>query len=113
VTTEGELLAVAQQAANWLCKNARWGRARAAAACGWAAVQLAERGAELTPQLIVATAKHDERALCAGPVDRDVGHREARPKFVRDKTILALPGDDLDPLQVLEMLDDLREGGEM
>lgn len=110
---EDELLAAVQQAVDWLAKKARWGRPRAAAACGWAAIQLAQRGAELTPQLIVTTAKYDERALRTGPVDRDAGHREARPKFVRDKTILALPGDDLNPLQFLEMLEDLREGGEM
>ena len=114
MTAEDELLAAVQQAVNWLVKHAKWRRERAAAAASWAAVQLAQRGAELTPQLIVSVAKYDERALCAGPVDRDAGHREAQPKFVRGKTILALPDDDgLDPLQLLEMLEELREGGEM
>ncbi len=110
---ESELLAAVQQATDWLCKNARWGRARAAAACGWAAVQLAQRDADVTPQLIVSTAKYDERELCGGPLPRDPGHRKAKIKVLSLNKALQVVCDDPDPLAALEILDDLRHGGEL
>lgn len=113
MTGETELLAAAQKAEDWLVLRARWGRARAAAACGWAAMQLAQRGAELTPQLIVATAKHDENEMRCGLVKRDASHREPRPKISSINKALEVKSDDLDPLQVLEMLEKSLELGEM